>query len=88
MADIVERLRAAIEPYDVDNHYADYIAEAADEIERLRLINTDLNDGKHTIETEIKRLRAALCNCPLPYRALVPEQHEESCPVVCTEDTP
>ena len=22
------------------------------------------------------------CNCPLPYRAKRPEEHEESCPVV------
>lgn len=35
-----------------------------------------------------RRLKAAAkprdprCNCPLPYRAIVPETHEESCPVV------
>lgn len=27
------------------------------------------------------------CNCPLPYRGITPEEHEESCPVVNPDST-
>ena len=30
----------------------------------------------------IAAARAAVCNCPLPYRAIKPEEHEESCPAL------
>ena len=38
-------------------HLSDELNEKDKEIAELRLVNTDLNDGKHVLEQEIERLR-------------------------------
>lgn len=40
-----------------------------------------------TALNELRAIRKSLCECPLPYRDIEPEQHHESCPALETEES-
>ncbi len=91
--DIVERLR---QDHLMNPNYPSRL-EAANEIERLRGILDEITEAcarydyayaAEVVEEWFDTKRPAECTCSLTRRAIVPEEHNDSCPVVSPESAP